>query len=66
MKFKVEKMVCSGCVSTVKGKLEAMTGVTRADVDLATKTAVVEGAVDEQAVIRVLTEAGYPTERVTS
>ncbi|HPE58689.1 MAG TPA: heavy metal-associated domain-containing protein [Thiolinea sp.] len=63
MKFKVEKMMCGGCVSNVKGKLEAMDGVTHAEVDLESKTATVEGAVDEQAVIEVLTKAGYPTER---
>ncbi|MEZ5478051.1 MAG: heavy metal-associated domain-containing protein [Thiolinea sp.] len=61
MKFKVEKMMCGGCVSNVKTKLEALDGVDSAQVDLESASAEVEGAVDAQVVIDTLTAAGYPT-----
>jgi copper chaperone CopZ len=61
MKFKVEKMMCGGCVSNVKQKLEALEGITSADVDLESASAEVQGNVDPQQVIDTLTAAGYPT-----
>ncbi len=61
MKFNVEKMMCGGCVSNVTQKLEALEGVTAAQVDLASASAEVEGTVDAQTVIDTLTAAGYPT-----
>ncbi|WP_020396800.1 heavy-metal-associated domain-containing protein [Thiolinea disciformis] len=61
MKFKVEKMMCSGCTSTVKAKLEALAGVTAVRVDLASGTAEVEGTIIPQQVIDTLQAAGYPT-----
>lgn len=61
MKFKVEKMMCGGCVNNVKTKLEALNGVTSANVNLESASAEVEGSVDAQVVIDTLTSAGYPT-----
>jgi copper chaperone CopZ len=61
MKFKVEKMMCGGCVSNVKQKLEALEGITNATVDLASASAEVEGAIAPQLIIDTLTAAGYPT-----
>lgn len=61
MKFKVEKMMCGGCVSNVTQKLEVLDGVTKANVDLESATAQVEGSVDAQHVIDTLNAAGYPT-----
>lgn len=61
MKFKVEKMMCGGCVNNVKTKLEALDGVTSAKVELESASAEVEGSVDAQTVIDTLTAAGYPT-----
>lgn len=61
MKFKVEKMMCGGCVSNVTQKLEALEGVTEAKVDLESASAEVEGTFDAQLVIDTLTAAGYPT-----
>lgn len=66
MKFKVEKMMCAGCVSNVKAKLEALDMVESAEVDLDSGTAVVEGAVEASLVVDTLTEAGYPTELLGS
>lgn len=62
MKFTVENMKCGGCTAAVQAKLEALTGVEQVVVDLATKTAEVQGDVDAELVIETLTEAGYPTE----
>ena len=62
MKFTVEKMMCGGCVSNVKNKLAALDGVTSVEVDLDSKTATVEGDIDEDTVIETLTAAGYPAE----
>lgn len=62
MKFTVENMKCGGCSSTVQTKLEALTGVEQVTVDLATKTAEVQGSVEPELVIDTLTAAGYPAE----
>ncbi|QLQ30839.1 MAG: heavy-metal-associated domain-containing protein [Candidatus Thiothrix singaporensis] len=61
MKFKVEKMMCGGCVNNVKTKLEALEGVTSAKVELESASAEVAGSVDAQTVIDTLSAAGYPT-----
>lgn len=62
MKFTVENMKCGGCSSTVQAKLEALTGVEQVTVDLASKTAEVQGSVEPELVIDTLTAAGYPAE----
>lgn len=64
MKFTVENMKCGGCSSAVQHKLAALEGVEQVSVDLATKTAEVQGEVDAELIIETLTEAGYPTELV--
>ncbi|MFI0400883.1 MAG: heavy-metal-associated domain-containing protein [Thiolinea sp.] len=64
MQFMVENMKCGACTSAVQAKLAALEGVDSAVVDLATKTATVQGSVDADIVIETLTEAGYPTELV--
>lgn len=61
MKFKIEKMMCGGCTSAVKAKLDALENVKTAEVDLESGTATVDGNVDPKEVIETLTEAGYPT-----
>ncbi len=61
MKFTVEKMMCGGCVSNVKAKLEALDGVDSITVDLETASAEVKGKIEPQRVIDTLTQAGYPT-----
>ncbi len=61
MKFKVEKMMCGGCVSNVTQKLQALEGVTEARVDLESTSAEVEGTFNVQRIIDTLTAAGYPT-----
>lgn len=64
MKFMVENMKCSGCSSAVQKKLEALAGVEHVSVDLATKTAEVQGELEAELIIETLTEAGYPAELI--
>jgi copper chaperone len=53
-------MKCMGCVSTVKKALEKIPGIQRAEVDLETAQAMVEGDVDQSIILETLREAGYP------
>ncbi len=59
-KIKIEGMSCGHCVARVKAALSALPGVTRADVDLASKTATVEGAdVPDDELKAAVADAGY-------
>lgn len=58
--YKVSGMMCGGCVSNVKAKLEELAGCEKADVDLENATAVVYGDISSQTVVDTLTKAGYP------
>ncbi|MBD2593957.1 copper-translocating P-type ATPase [Nostoc spongiaeforme FACHB-130] len=58
-------MKCAGCVSAVERQLTQYPGVKTACVNLATEVAVVEsevGVVDEDALAKRLTTAGFPTQ----
>ena len=56
----IEGMSCDHCVAHVKNALIEVAGVTKADVDLAKKSAVVEGSsFDDQALKAAVAEAGY-------
>ena len=55
-----------GCVSTVKKALEEIPGIQRAEVDLETAQAMVEGDVDQSIILETLREAGYPAILVES
>ncbi len=52
-------MTCASCVGRVQGALRAVPGVTRADVNLATERASVEGAADPAALVKAVIDAGY-------
>lgn len=63
----VENMTCAACPITVHKSLEKVPGVTKAKVDLDTKTATVtfdpaKAKVDD--LTRATTEAGYPSKLV--
>lgn len=53
-------MKCSGCVARARAAIERLEGVDDVDVDLASGTALVRGAVAPQAVIDALADVGYP------
>jgi len=56
----VEGMTCNHCVMHVTKALKGVSGVTSAIVDLATKSAVVEGAsLDEAGMKAAVADAGY-------
>ena len=55
----VEGMTCEHCVKAVKGALERLPGVDRAEVDLDAGRATIEGAADVQVMLRAVEEEGY-------
>ncbi len=59
--MKVDGMMCQHCVAHVKKALEGVNGVTKADVDLESKKAVIhmDQAVDDQVLKTAVEEAGY-------
>ena len=60
-KLNVEGMMCQNCVKHVTKALEGVEGVTKADVDLDSKFAVVNLSADvpDKELIDAVTEAGY-------
>ncbi|MDP3195163.1 heavy metal translocating P-type ATPase [Tabrizicola sp.] len=55
----IEGMTCASCVARVERALKAVPGVTLANVNLATESARVEGAVDPAALIQAVKAVGY-------
>jgi copper ion binding protein len=56
----VEGMSCAHCVSHVREALESVPGVSKAEVDLDKKRAIVEGSsLDDEAMKAAVAEAGY-------
>jgi copper ion binding protein len=56
----IEGMSCSHCVTHVKEALESVAGVSKVDVNLRKKQAVVEGStLDDAAMKSAVAEAGY-------
>lgn len=55
----VEGMTCEHCMKAVKGALERVPGVQRADVDLEAQRASIQGAADVQVMLRAVEEEGY-------
>lgn len=61
--IKVEGMMCPHCEARVKGVLEAISGVTEADVSYKEDRATVSGEnLDKSALVRAITDAGYKAE----
>ena len=56
----VTGMSCASCVGRVQRALAAEPGVTRAEVNLATETARIDGTVPPARLAQVLADAGYP------
>lgn len=56
----VEGMSCAHCVTHVREALESVPGVSKAEVDLDKKRAIVEGpSLDDEAMKAAVAEAGY-------
>lgn len=60
--YRVQNLKCGGCVTKATAALQAVAGVSAAQVDLATQTARVVGDAAPQAVIGALQAVGYPAE----
>ncbi len=58
--YSVQGMKCGGCIAKATEALAKLPGYEGAEFDLKSGTAVVRGAVEANAVIRALTDAGYP------
>ncbi|GAB6153574.1 hypothetical protein JCM17380_23240 [Desulfosporosinus burensis] len=57
--IKIEGMTCGHCKGSVEKALLKVPGVTRAEVDLAQKQAVVIGTADRTSLAKAIDEAGY-------
>lgn len=58
-KLLIEGMSCGHCVKHVKEALSELEGVSSVDVDLASKSAVLEGEVAEEKIKLAVEDAGY-------
>jgi len=62
-RYTVQGMKCGGCIAKATEALSKLPGYEGAEFDLKGGTATVKGAVEPQAAIRALTDAGYPAAR---
>jgi copper chaperone len=58
-KLLIEGMSCGHCVKHVKEALQEVKGVSKVDVDLASKTALVEGSAEANELKAAVEDAGY-------
>ncbi|WP_027631775.1 heavy-metal-associated domain-containing protein [Clostridium hydrogeniformans] len=58
-KVVIEGMSCNHCVGHVKNGLMEVEGVTSVEVDLASKTATIEGEISDEKIKEVIDEVGY-------
>ncbi|HYA37616.1 MAG TPA: heavy metal-associated domain-containing protein [Candidatus Methylomirabilis sp.] len=61
-RFSVKGMKCGGCVAKATEAVSKLPGYVSADFDLKTGSAVVKGGIDPQAVVKALTQVGYPAQ----
>lgn len=65
VQLKVDGMTCQNCVRHVKEALEAVEGVTSAEVDLTGGRAVVDGSgLDTQQLVAAVEEEGYSAQPI--
>ncbi|MGE5240184.1 MAG: heavy-metal-associated domain-containing protein [Bacteroidota bacterium] len=61
-RFSVKGMKCGGCVAKATEAVSKLPGYQASEFDLKAGSAVVRGSVDPQAVVKALTQVGYPAE----
>lgn len=61
-RYSVTGMKCGGCVAKATEAVSKVPGYVSAEFDLKTGSAVVKGRVDPQAVVKALTQVGYPAQ----
>jgi copper chaperone CopZ len=59
--LEVPSIVCGGCAELLTERIGQLSGVDDVQVDVATKTVTVTGAVDEAAVSAAIADAGHRT-----
>lgn len=65
MKFLVENMTCGHCVKAVTQAITSADAAAQVDVDLATKSVVVQGTqLNAEKIIALLAEEAYPAQQV--
>jgi len=62
IRFSVKGMKCGGCVAKATEAVSKLPGYQASEFDLKAGSAVVKGSVDPQAVVKALTQVGYPAE----
>ena len=61
-RFSVKGMKCGGCVAKATEAVSKLPGYQACEFDLKNATGVVKGDVDPEAVVKTLTQAGYPAQ----
>ena len=61
--FKIDGMMCNHCRANVEKALRELDGVNNVVVDLASGTAVVDGKVADEAIIKAVAEIGYSAKK---
>lgn len=59
MELKIDGMTCGHCTAAVKKALESVSGVTHAEVDLASGRARVDGQADPSQLVAAVQDEGY-------
>ncbi len=62
IRFSVKGMKCGGCVAKATEAVSKLPGYQASEFDLKTASAVVKGSVDPRAVVKALSQVGYPAE----
>lgn len=57
--FKVNNMNCNGCVANIQRALESDENIASFTIELSDKKVTVQSELDEQAVAKVIIDAGY-------
>jgi copper chaperone CopZ len=61
-RFSVTGMKCGGCVAKATAAVSKLPGYQACEFDLKSASGVVQGDVDPEAVVKALTQAGYPAQ----
>ena len=59
IRLSIAGMTCAGCISAVESALSSVSGVEQANVNLAERTAMVQGDVDPESLKKAVQEAGF-------
>jgi len=63
LRFRVPNMTCGGCAKSVTKALQSVDPTARIETDPAAREVRIDTSADEQALLCVLEEAGYPAAR---